>query len=107
MNIQRFYKDDVILYTVTEGISSITGENVKTNSAGDSIKGKVRPLTQFERYSQNKNNYDVTHRLYTWFSTLYSNIDRAEYNGEVYEIISISNPFEKNEFLQIDMRLIK
>ena len=54
--IKRFYTDTVTVYTVTEGISTDTGENIKTNSTGTTLKCKVRPITNAESYYQNKNN---------------------------------------------------
>ena len=46
--IRGTFNKDIIIYTVTESISTVTGENVKTESTGMSLKARVRPLTQFE-----------------------------------------------------------
>jgi hypothetical protein len=106
MNIGHFYTDTVTLYYVTESISTVTGENVKTNSVGTNLKCKIRPLTNYEQFIQNKNSRNVSHRIYCAQSTAFVNVDRIEYGGITFEIKGIINPFNKNEFMQVDVGAI-
>jgi SPP1 family predicted phage head-tail adaptor len=107
MNISHFYNDVVTLYTVTESVSTLTGENLKTNSTGVSVKCKIRPLTNYEKYMQNKNNVEMTHRIYASCSTFWENVNRILYGSVQYEIVGIINPFNKNDFYQIDVKAVK
>lgn len=107
MNIGHFYTDTVTVYTVTESISSVTGENVKSSSTGVSLKCKVRPLTNYEKFIQNKNNLETTHRVYCGYSTCITALDRIVYSNSTFEIISMITPFNKRDFMQVDIRVIQ
>jgi SPP1 family predicted phage head-tail adaptor len=104
--ISHLLKDSVTVYTVTESISTTTGENVKTNSTGDVIRARISPLSQREIYYANKNNLETTHRMYCDYSTLFSAGDRVAVGTSTYEIMGITNPSEWNKFLQVDLKRV-
>ena len=104
--IKRFYTDTVTVYTITEGISSVTGENVKTASTGTTIKCKVRPLTNAESYYQNKNNLQISHYMYCDVSTSIVQLDRVAFGSSTFEIKGIINPMGMNKYMRVDLEAV-
>jgi head-tail adaptor len=104
--INSLYQHTATIYTVSEGISSLTGENTKTNTLLGTVKCRVRPLSVREQFYQNKNNLETTHRMYCDYSTSFDNVSRVVHGTSTFEIIGIVNPFGQNEFLQVDMKYV-
>ncbi len=105
--IHRFYTDTVTIYTITEGISSVTGENVKTASTiTTSLKCKVRPITNAENYYQNKNNLEVTHYMYCDVSTAFNQLDRVVFGASTFEIKGIINPMSMDRYQKVELKAV-
>ena len=99
------YTDSVTLYSMTQGISTL-GENILLSTTGSTLRCKVRPLSNSERFYQNRNNLETTHRMYCAYTTIFDTIDRVVYKDSTFEITGIINPFEKNDFLQVDLKAV-
>lgn len=102
--IENYYTHDVTVYTVTEGISSVTGENTRTNSTGTAFKVRVRPITNQESFYQDKNNLEITHFMYSTISTFFNQSDRVVYDGSTYEIQGITNPMGMNRYQRTTLK---
>jgi SPP1 family predicted phage head-tail adaptor len=96
---------DVLYQTRTIAVSTDSGENVETWSAGNMIKGRVRPLSMKEQYYRNKEHTEITHRLYS--TTVVNERGRVVHNSKNYDIISVINPMEFNRFYQIDLKVVE
>jgi SPP1 family predicted phage head-tail adaptor len=105
--IKGLFNKEVLIYNVTESVSTLTGENLKTNSVGTSLKCRIMPVTRAEIFRANKNNLEVKHRLYCHMSTWFNEGDRILYDSETYEITGMKNPDELDHFLQVDYKLVK
>jgi SPP1 family predicted phage head-tail adaptor len=101
--INHLLKDTVTVYSVTEAESTATGEFVKTQSTGFTIKARISPLSARESYYAHKSNLDISHRMYCEYSTLFNQLDRVNFNSRTYEVKGITNPSEWNKFLQVDL----
>jgi head-tail adaptor len=105
--ISHLLKDNVTVYTITESISSETGENIKTESTGDVIKARISPLSDRESYFAQKNNRTISHRMYCDYSTLCDSISRVSFGTSTYEVVGgPSNPSMWNKFLEIDLQVV-
>jgi hypothetical protein len=105
--ISRFYTHDVTVYRITEGISSETGENIKTASTITSnLKCRVRPITNAESYYQNKNNLEISHYMYCEVSTAYNQQDRVVYGSSTFEINSIINPMGMDKYQRVGLKAV-
>lgn len=90
---------------VAMSISTDTGENVETWSTRTSIKGRLRPLSQYETYLQNRNTVVATHRLYSTYAV--SVYDRVYYGGNYYSVTGVIDPMTMTRFYQIDLKVVK
>lgn len=104
--IDHLLKDTVTVYTVTESVSTTTGENVKTNSTGDVIAARISPLSQREIYYANKNNLDTTHRMYCDYTSSILAGDRVVVGASTFEVMGITNPSMWDKFLQVDLKRV-
>ena len=97
----------VTVYSITQGVSTATGENVETLSTGITIKARISPLSQQEQYFAHKEQLNTTHRLYCEYVTTWDTWDQVYFNGVMYEITGTTNPSEANKFLQINLQAIE
>lgn len=104
--IEDYYTHDVTIYTITESISSVTGENVKTASTGIAMKVRIRPITNQESFFQNKSNLNITHYMYSAISTAFSHLDRVVYETSTFEIKGITNPMGMNRYQRAELQAI-
>ena len=104
--IENYYTHDVTAYTITAGISSVTGENVKTASTGVSFKARVRPITNAESFYQNKVNLEVTHYMYSPVSTTFTQSDRIVYGTSTYEVTGIINPMGMGRHQRAELKVV-
>ena len=104
--IRGLFNKDVTVYVITESVSTVTGENLKTESTGTNIRARIMPVTQNEIYYANKNNLEIKQRLYCDFSTWFDAGDRLEYDGETFEITGMKNPQELQNFLEVDYKRV-
>ena len=105
--ITHLLKDTVTIYTITQGISTDTGENIKTESTGFALKARVSPLSDRESYFAQKNNRIVSHRMYCDYSTAFDNVSRVVIVTSTYEIIGgPKNPSMWNKFLEVDLQVV-
>ena len=105
--IRGLFNKDVTIYNVTESVSTTTGENLKTNSTGFTIKARVVPTTAAEIYRANKTNCELIQRLYTDMSTQFNEGDRLMYDGNTFEITGCKNFDEWDRYLRVDYRRVK
>lgn len=90
---------------VAMSISTDTGENVETWTTRASIKGRLRPLSNYEQYIQNRETVIATHRLYSTYAV--SVYDRVYYGGNYYSVTGVINPMTFDRFYQIDLSVVK
>lgn len=107
MNISGMLNNTALVYTVTESVSTTTGENVKTNSTGTTVRARISPLSQRESYYVQKLQLETSHRMYCEYSTGFLAGDRVAFNSVTYEIVGITNPSEWNKFLQVDLKVVQ
>ena len=105
--IRGLFNKQVTIYNVTESVSTTTGENLKTNSTGFTIKARIVPTTAAEIYRANKTNCELIQRLYTDMSTLFNEGDRLMYDGNTFEITGCKNFDEWDRYLRVDYRRVK
>jgi SPP1 family predicted phage head-tail adaptor len=105
--IRGLFNKDVTIYNVTESVSTLTGENIKTNSTGMTIRARVVPTTASEIFRANKNNCELIQKLYTDMSTQFNEGDRVMYDGNTYEITGCKNFDEWNRYLRVDYKRVK
>jgi len=104
--IRGIFNKDITIYVVTESVSTVTGENLKSESTGTTVRARVRPLTQFEIMRNSKRNLETTHRIYCDWSTEWDAGDRVVYNGDTYEIEGIIDPQELDKMMQMDVKYV-
>ena len=102
--IQGLFNNTVEIYTITESVSTVTGENVKSETLLGTYNVRISPLSQSERYYANKNNLETTHRMYSTYTTSFDAGDRVKHDSITYEIVGITNPSEWDKFLQTDLK---
>jgi SPP1 family predicted phage head-tail adaptor len=103
--IRGLFNKDVTIYTITEAVST-TGEIVKTESTGITIKARVMPISQRELYYANKNNLEITQKLFCDYSTWFNAKDRLVYDSETFEITGLKNPQESEQFLEVEYKRV-
>ena len=110
--ITHLLKDNVTVYTITDGISTDTGENIKTESTGNVIKARISPLSDRESYYSQKMNRVVSHRMYCDYSTLITNESRILVGPSSsvaikFEVVGgHKNPSMWNKFLEVDLQVV-
>lgn len=104
--ISHLLNNTASIYTVTEALSSVTGETVKTSTLYATINVRISPLSQRELYYANKLNLETTHRMYSTFSSGWDAGDRVVFNTSTYEITGKTNPSEWDKFLQTDLKYV-
>lgn len=104
--IHGLLNNTATVYTITETVSTVTGEVVKSSTALLTFNVRISPLSQSERYYVNKNNVETTHRMYSTYSTIFTAGDRVVYGVSTFEITGITNPSEWNKFLQTDIKYV-
>jgi SPP1 family predicted phage head-tail adaptor len=104
MNVISLLNNTVIIYTVVESISTVTGENIKTETSIGTFKVRISPLSQNEQYYASKNNLNTTHKMYCQYSTVFDAGDRVVIGTSTFEIAGITNPSLWNKFLQVDLK---
>jgi hypothetical protein len=104
--ISRFYTQNLTGYIVTQGISSLTGENVDTLSTGASFKGRIRPLSARESYYQNKENLEITHYLYCAADSVNNTFDKVTYGSQTYDVNDYINPMEMNKYYRLELKAV-
>lgn len=104
--IQGLLNNTADIYTITESISSVTGENIKTEILLGTFRVRISPLSQRELYYSNRNNLETTHRMYSTYSTSWDAGDRVLFGSNTYEITGITNPSEWDRFLQTDLKYV-
>lgn len=103
--ITDYFNQTFEVQQVTMSVSTNTGENIETWSTKASIRGRLRPLSMYEQYLQNRNTSIATHRLYSTYEP--ETYDRIYYAGDTYLITGIINPMTFNRFYQIDLSVTK
>ncbi len=103
--IQDYWTDTVSLYSPAYGVSTTTGENSTTWTLATTFKGKIRPVSAYEQYSQNKNTVFKTHRLYCDIVTM-DETYKVVSGTSTYMIVGVLNPMGMNRWLQVDMKVI-
>jgi SPP1 family predicted phage head-tail adaptor len=104
--IKNTYNTDIVIYYVTESISTITKEIIHTESTGETMRARVRPLTQFEIMKNNKRGLETSHRVYCDWSTLFNAKDKMVYDGNTYEIVGILDPSHTHQFMEMDIKYV-
>lgn len=105
--IENFYNDTVTIYRITEGISTVTGENVKTASTVTTdLKCKIRPMTNQESFYQHKNNLEITHYMYSAVSTLFQQLDRIVFGTSTFEVTGIINPMQYGRYQRAGLKAV-
>jgi len=105
MNISHLYNTTVIIErdTLTQGTS---GEAVHTWATFATVKAALRQITGDERILNNRDSVISTHRLY--IDTLaITEKDRVNISSVIYQIVNV-NPMQiNNNFMQLDLRIVK
>ncbi len=66
-----------------------------------SLWSDINPLTGKEENLANKTQEVTTHKITTRYNSEIKSDMRIEFNNRIFEIVSIINPMEKNQFLEI------
>ena len=103
--IRNHMNSSVMVYSVSEAISTTTEELTKTLSTTAWIRCKIRPITNTESYFQNKFQNTITHKMYTTYSA--SIEDQILYDSSYYLIKGTNNPFNLTRFYEYNLELVK
>lgn len=101
--IEDYYTEDYeIQRPTTQNVGGIA--KVVYNTIYN-IKGKLRPLSGDEIFRNEKNNYELTHKLYCNCYDIQPT-DRVYdlKNNKYYEIVFVKNPMTLNIHLEIDLK---
>ena len=108
MSIEDLYIDSFTVQanTQTTGTDSVVTHSWATaTTIGTSgvITGHIRMLSNRERAARGKMEVQATHRIYTAVDSITEKHRLLHSDGRLFNIVSVDNPHEVDEFLQIDV----
>ena len=109
MDIEKYFESGMKILKPVDTINTY-GEKVRAYVLDKTITGRIRPLKGNEVFMSGARQEISTHRLYCAYEHYFDVTEDKQIEddeGTTYDITAIINPMNFDEWLQVDLEVVK